>query len=60
MIEIVETLRITHKNLLNEAANLKAVHEKVEELKKNYLAYKRIVHGDNSNPFDTENTENSN
>jgi len=28
--EIVETLKATHRNLLNEAANLKLIHEEVE------------------------------
>ena len=29
-LEIVETLKITHRNLLNDAASLKTVHESVE------------------------------
>ncbi len=29
-LEIVETMRIIHKNFLNEAANLKTAHENVE------------------------------
>jgi hypothetical protein len=29
-LEIIETLKITHRNLLNNAANLKLVHEEVD------------------------------
>ena len=33
--EVIETVKVTHKNLLNEAANLKKVHESVEVTKSN-------------------------
>jgi len=56
--KVIETVKVTHKNLLNEAANLKKVHESVEELKRNYLIYKRNKTGDTKNIFDTENDEN--
>ena len=73
--EIIETVKVTHRNLLNEAANLKHAHEQVEvsdsfsglfdfylsillfsrqkELKKNFLAYKRLTTGETKNIFET-------
>jgi hypothetical protein len=57
--KIVETLKVIHRNLLNEAANLKLIHEQVEGLKKSYLTYKRNLNGDTTNIFEIdENTEN--
>ena len=32
-IEVVETIRVVHKNLLNEAAKLKVAHEQVEVIR---------------------------
>lgn len=55
---IVETLKASHKNLLNEAAMLKIVHEKVDELKTNFLLYRKNVVGDSSDIF--ENNQNNN
>ena len=34
--EIIETIKVTHKNLLNEAANLKSAHESVEVIWKHF------------------------
>lgn len=56
--KIIETIKVTHKNLLNEAANLKSAHESVDELKKNYLIYKRNTTGETKNIFESENNEN--
>ena len=44
--------------MLNEAANLKSVHESIETLKKNYLIYKRNTTGETKNVFEKENSEN--
>ena len=46
-------MRITHKNLLNAAANLKTVNEAIEELKHKYTVYRRNVTGDMTNIFET-------
>lgn len=37
--EIIDTIKVTHKNLLNEAANLKNAHESVDV---RYLSINRI------------------
>ena len=41
-LEIVETLKITHRNLLNDAASLKTVHESVE-----VKTYKHLILNEN-------------
>lgn len=50
--KIIETVKVTHKNLLNEAANLKYTHEQIEELKRNFLLYKRKTTGETNNIFE--------
>lgn len=58
--KLVEAMKITHKNLLNAAANLKTVNEAIEELKHKYTVYRRNVTGDMTNIFETVQTNANN
>lgn len=49
--DISTTLCKMQETYVGLASNLHSIHEKVKTAKEQYLTYRKVVHGDNNNPF---------
>jgi len=49
--DISTTLCKMQETYVGLASNLHSIHEKVKTAKEQFLTYRRVVHGDNNNPF---------